>query len=378
MARILRIEAADGKPVFWAGAAGQPFPDDGYGKANLSACTAKADAPDAFWHSPVDGEPAVRSRRFCALLRMAAGQGVRSFRRSILLFCVVCVVSARATEVIPPTPHDYFNDYAGIVGADAAQRLNGELAQFERDTSNQIVVAIFPRMQSDSSVGDYTVRVANAWGVGQKGKNNGAVLFAFMQEHGLYIQVGYGLEGALPNALCRQIIENEITPRFRKGDFIGGVTAGVEAMMAAARDEYRGTGLEAARAAQQKVQSEIAARSAAFVKANGVAHFVTVQQLAANPFIYQGQVVAIYGVFEQMNSATQGLFLSNDKAFVVSDIPTARFTQQRSMVMLAGRVLGNIKIELPVLGPTLVPHLSFVGSAFCQEQGGSDYDIRLK
>jgi len=104
----------------------------------------------------------VRSRRFCALLRMAGGQRVRSFSRSILLFCVVCVVSARATDVIPPPPHDHFNDYAGIVGADAAQWLNGELAQFERDTSNQIVVAIFPRIQSDSSVGDYTVRVANA------------------------------------------------------------------------------------------------------------------------------------------------------------------------------------------------------------------------
>jgi hypothetical protein len=136
--------------------------------------------------------------------------------------------------------------------------------------------------------------------------------------------------------------------------------------------------LDQQRQAEQKKQSEIAARSAAFVKANGVTHFVTVQQLTANPFVYQGQVVAIYGVFEQMKSATEGIFSVQDKSFVVSAIPAAKFTQERSMVMLAGRVLGNIEIKLPVLGPTLVPHLSFVGSAFCQEQGCSDYDIKLK
>ena len=143
--------------------------------------------------------------------------------------------------------------------------------------------------------------------------------------------------------------------------------------------------LEQERRAEQKKQAaiaaqqaEIAARSAAFVKANGVKHFVTVQQIAANPFIYQDQIVAIYGEFQQMNSATAGLFSVRDKSFVVSAIPTAKFTQEGIMVMLAGKVLGNIEIKLPLLGPTLVPHLSFVGSAFCQEHGGRDYDFNLK
>jgi len=134
--------------------------------------------------------------------------------------------------------------------------------------------------------------------------------------------------------------------------------------------------LEQQRQAEQARQAQIAARSAAFVKANGVSRYVTVQQLAANPFVYQGQVVAIYGDFQQMNSATQGLFSSQDKQFVVSSIPTGKFTQQNSMVMLAGRVLGNIEVKLPVRGPTLVPNLSFVGSAFCQQQGCSEYSIK--
>lgn len=142
-------------------------------------------------------------------------------------------------------------------------------------------------------------------------------------------------------------------------------------------DEHEAA-LQQQRQAEQKRQSEIAARSGAFVKANGVAHFVTAEQLAPNPFVYKGQVVAIHGVFQQMNSATEGLFSSHDKTFVVSGIPTARFTQQRSMVMLAGSVLGNIEIKLPVLGPTLVPHLSFVGSAFCQQQECSEYVFNLR
>lgn len=149
---------------------------------------------------------------------------------------------ARAAETIPPPPANHFNDYAGIVRPATSAQLDRELTQFERDTSNQIVVAIFPRLQSDSSVEDYTVRVAQRWGVGQRDRKNGAVLFLFQQSHDIRIVTGYGLEGALPDARCKQIIENEIVPRFRAGDFDGGLTAGVRAMMAATRGEYRGTG----------------------------------------------------------------------------------------------------------------------------------------
>ncbi|MEO6568619.1 MAG: TPM domain-containing protein, partial [Opitutaceae bacterium] len=78
--------------------------------------------------------------------------------------------------------------------------------------------------------------------VGQKGRNNGAVLFIFTQDRKLYFQVGYGLEPVLTDALSKRIIEEEITPRFRQGDFDGGVRAGTAAFLAAARGEYRGTG----------------------------------------------------------------------------------------------------------------------------------------
>ncbi len=158
-----------------------------------------------------------------------------------LLFALLCS-SARSAEVLPPAPAAYFNDYAGIVAPAAARQLNAELTQFERDTSNQIVVAIYPQMQSDSSVEDYTVRLAQKWAVGQKDRKNGAVLFFFQESHDIRIVTGYGLEGALPDVLCKRIVEDEIVPRFRQGDFTSGVTAGVHAMLAATKGEYHGTG----------------------------------------------------------------------------------------------------------------------------------------
>src|SRR5437870_3528419 len=110
---------------------------------------------------------------------------------------VLVSLSGRASEVIPPKPAGYFNDYAGVVSKEAAHRFNEQLAQFERETSNQIVVAVFQKMQSDSSIEDYTYRVKETWHVGQKGLNNGAVLFVFVQDRKMFIQTNYGLEGAL-------------------------------------------------------------------------------------------------------------------------------------------------------------------------------------
>jgi uncharacterized protein len=193
-------------------------------------------------------------------------QGRRGSRILAIVALVFGAVFVRAAETIPPKPANHFNDYAGIVSRSAATQLNNELAQFERDTSNQLVVAIFPKMQSSSSVEDYTVRIAQAWGVGQRDKKNGAVLFIFQQDRKLYIQVGYGLEGAIPDATAKRIIENEITPRFRAGNFSAGVTNGVHALMAAAKGEYRGTGRTAREAGSSpRVKESTGGAAAIFI-----------------------------------------------------------------------------------------------------------------
>jgi uncharacterized protein len=159
----------------------------------------------------------------------------------ILLVLAFCLRTF-ANEVIPPAPAQYFNDYAQVVSSATASQLNQTLEDFERQSSELILVAIFPTMQSDSSIEDYTVRVARAWKVGQKDRNNGAVLFVFVQDHKMFLQVGYGLESVLPDALCKRIIDEQISPRFKAGDFDGGLTAGVQSILAATKGEYKGTG----------------------------------------------------------------------------------------------------------------------------------------
>jgi len=172
------------------------------------------------------------------------GLAARASQAGLMLLAALGLLSlvAAAAEILPPKPAACFNDYASVVSRETAQRLDAQLRQFERDTSSQIVVAVFPRMESASSVQDFTHRIAESWQVGQADRDNGAVLFVFIAERQMFIQVGYGLEGALPDITAKRIIENEIRPAFRAGSFDAGLSAGVAAMIAATRGEYRGTG----------------------------------------------------------------------------------------------------------------------------------------
>lgn len=164
---------------------------------------------------------------------------LRWIRVVVLSLIVARIASpaALAAETIPPVPRAHFNDYAGVVSPAAARQLDERLAAFERVNSGQVVVAVFPRMESSAPVRDYTLRVAQAWGVGRKDRDNGVVLFAFMQERQLYIQVGAGLEQSIPDSAAQQIIDRRIVPRFRARDIDGGLRDGVDAILAAIRAE---------------------------------------------------------------------------------------------------------------------------------------------
>ena len=159
-----------------------------------------------------------------------------------ILALFASAIVAHAAETIPPKPDRYFNDYAGVVSPGSAQRFNEQLAQFERETSNQIVVAVWRTMPSQSSIEDFTQRTFQAWQVGQKGRNNGAVFFVFVDDHRMRIQPGYGLEGALPDITCNEIIRDAVAPRFRANDFEGGLAAGIDLIFKAIRGEYKGSG----------------------------------------------------------------------------------------------------------------------------------------
>jgi uncharacterized protein len=162
-------------------------------------------------------------------------------RLYLLVLLAQFVLHAAAAEV-PPKPLRYFNDYASLVDSQTAEKLNRQLEEFERETSNQLLVVVYPGLPPDTAIEDFTQDAFRAWKPGQEGRNNGAILFVFVKDRKMRIQTGYGLEGALPDAICRRIISDELAPRFQKGDFAGGLAAAVNAMIAASRGEYKGAG----------------------------------------------------------------------------------------------------------------------------------------
>jgi len=159
------------------------------------------------------------------------------------LLAAVCTLPALAAEVIPPSPSPYYVvDDAHVLSSGAFDQINQQLEDFERRTSNQIVVAIYPKVQTDDDIAAYSVRVFQAWKIGQKGRDNGVLLLVSIQDRRMTIQVGYGLEGAIPDATAKIIIDQEIAPHFKAGDYDAGIQAGVNAIVAATQGEYKGNG----------------------------------------------------------------------------------------------------------------------------------------
>jgi uncharacterized protein len=163
-----------------------------------------------------------------------------------LVLAAISVASASAQksieEQLPGKPERYVTDRAGILPADRAEALNSKLEQYERDTSNQILVWIDRKLPENFVLEDFAVRAFQKWKVGQADKDNGAVLFVFTDDRKVRIEVGYGLEGPLPDAIANRILDEEIIPKFRGGDYPAGIEAGADAIIAATKGEYKGTG----------------------------------------------------------------------------------------------------------------------------------------
>jgi len=164
-------------------------------------------------------------------------------RRPMVLCCLALgLIAYSDASPLPPAPADYVMDEAGALVTSQRTLLTHELRRFERETSNQLVVAVIPKVPDDYVMEDFTQRTAEAWGAGRKERDNGMVLFVFPESRQLRVEVGYGLEGAVPDALASRIINSEIVPSLRAGDMGGGIMRGADALMAAARGEYEGSG----------------------------------------------------------------------------------------------------------------------------------------
>jgi uncharacterized protein len=141
------------------------------------------------------------------------------------------MASAAVALDVPPPPTTFVTDKAGVLSESDAHALNEKLSAFEQRTGAQFIIYIFPTLDSEV-LEEFTIRCAERWKVGNKKFDNGLILFVFVKERKLRIEVGYGLEGTITDAFSRRVIEQYIAPHFRSGDYAGGLNAGADALMA--------------------------------------------------------------------------------------------------------------------------------------------------
>jgi uncharacterized protein len=132
---------------------------------------------------------------------------------------------------VPPAPTARVNDYAGLLKNDERGRLERRLADGEGATGAQVVMAIFASLEGES-LEDFSVRLAERWRVGQKGLDNGVILLVFVRDRKLRLEVGYGLEPLIPDAVAAGIVRDVIAPRFREGRYAAGLESAVEEIYA--------------------------------------------------------------------------------------------------------------------------------------------------
>lgn len=142
-----------------------------------------------------------------------------------------------AQPAIPELWGTRIHDEAHVLSPGFVSQLEQILKAHEDSTSNQIAILIIPTLDG-YPIEDYTLKVAEAWKLGKKGNDNGVLLFVAINDRKVRIEVGYGLEGPLPDAVCNQIIRNEMAPYFRQDNYEGGVLAATQAIVKAIAGEY--------------------------------------------------------------------------------------------------------------------------------------------
>jgi uncharacterized protein len=139
------------------------------------------------------------------------------------------VAPAQSLVAVPPLTSPV-TDTTGTLAADQVAALDAKLRAFEQAKGSQVAVVVV-RSTEPETIEQYALRVAEAWKIGRKGVDDGAILVVALDDRKLRIEVGYGLEGALPDATANRIIDEDIVPAFRRGDFYGGIATGVDRML---------------------------------------------------------------------------------------------------------------------------------------------------
>ena len=157
--------------------------------------------------------------------------------RAIGVLCCLSLAGIVWAEPTFPALTGRVVDTANVFDTGSLSELSAQLEAHEAETSNQIVVATVPSLQG-YDIADFGVRLASHWKIGTAEDDNGVVLLVAPTERKVRIDVGYGLEGALPDALAGDIIRKHILPSFREGDYAAGVSKGVNSIIQAIKGEY--------------------------------------------------------------------------------------------------------------------------------------------
>jgi uncharacterized protein len=150
-------------------------------------------------------------------------------------------VAAHAQTVPPrPSPPRLVNDLAGLMQPQEVAALEQKLVSYNDSTSSQIAVVTVPSLDGND-IADYAQKLYESWGIGQKGKDNGILILVAAKEHDARIQTGYGMEGAVPDALAKRIISNVLVPAFKQNQYYAGLDRATDALISLAKGEgYKG------------------------------------------------------------------------------------------------------------------------------------------
>lgn len=160
--------------------------------------------------------------------------------RNIVFILLVFGPFLGAAQNIPsrPNPPRLVNDYAEVLSPDQEAQLEQKLVAYDDSTSNQIAIVTVKTLEG-YPIEEYALKLFRDWQIGNKATNNGALILAVIDDRQIRIEVGYGLEGAIPDITANQIIRNDITPAFRGGDYYDGFDKATESIIKAAAGEYK-------------------------------------------------------------------------------------------------------------------------------------------
>lgn len=156
---------------------------------------------------------------------------------TLILLCTFINIDVFAQN-FPAKSNRLVNDYTGTLGSQQLQALEQKLVAFDDSTSTQIAVVLIQSLE-DYEVSDYAVRLAQQWGIGGKEHNNGILLLASIGDRKVTIQTGYGVEGAVPDAIAYRIINDDIKPAFARQDYYKGLDQATNSLMAYTKGEYK-------------------------------------------------------------------------------------------------------------------------------------------